>query len=95
VIASRKGRSHVDFFGLSTFLREEAFRHHSWLRNRTPTKALKGLTPYKFKHKHKLNLIGVQEFGTAAYVKDLGAGKLKERAKVGMFVGYDLESKGY
>jgi hypothetical protein len=51
--------------------------------------------PYKFKHKRKLNLIGVQEFRTAAYVKDLGAGKLEERAKVGRFVRYDLESKGY
>ena len=41
------------------------------------------------------NLAGIQEFGAAAYVKDLKAGKLDARAKVGHFVGYGLESKGY
>lgn len=38
---------------------------------------------------------GIQEFGAAAYVKDLSAGKLDARAKKGRFVGYDSESKGY
>jgi hypothetical protein len=41
-------------------------------------KALKGMMPYEFKHKWKLNLRGIQEFRTAAYVKKLGAGKLEE-----------------
>jgi Reverse transcriptase (RNA-dependent DNA polymerase) len=36
-----------------------------------------------------------QEFGAAAYVKDLKAGKLDAQAKVRWFVGYDSESKGY
>jgi len=31
----------------------------------------------------------------AAYVKDLGAGKLDARAQKGRFVGYDSESKGF
>ena len=40
-------------------------------------------------------LAGIQEFGAAAYVKDLKAGKLDTRAKVGRLVGYNSESKGY
>ena len=37
-------------------------------------------------HKKKPHLAGIQEFRVAAYIKDL---------KVGQFVGYDSESKGY
>ena len=47
------------------------------------------------RHGRKPNLAGIQEFGTAAYVKDLSTGKLNPRACVGRFVGYDSESKGY
>jgi hypothetical protein len=46
-------------------------------------------------HKKKPNLRGIQEFGAAAYVKDLNAGKLDAQAKKGHFVGYDSKSKGY
>ena len=47
------------------------------------------------KNKRKPLLGGIQEFGAAAYVKDLKARKLDARAQVGQFVGYDSESKGY
>ena len=43
----------------------------------------------------KPNLANIHEFGAAAYVKDLKAGKLDLQALVGRFVGYDIESKGY
>ena len=46
------------------------------------------------KHNQKPHLAGIQEFGVAAYVKDLKAGKLDARAQLGRFVGYDSESKG-
>src|SRR5271168_1027696 len=81
--------------GLPCFLWEEAMKHSTWLQNRTPTRALDGKTPYEMIHKKKPNLAGIQEFGAAAYVKDLKAGKLDARAKVGRFVGYDSESKGF
>ena len=45
--------------------------------------------------KSKPYLGGIQEFGTAAYVKDLKAGKLDAHAQQGHFVGYDFESKGF
>ena len=81
--------------GLPWILWQEAMQHATWLQNRTPTQALDGKTPYEMIHKKVPNLAGIQEFGAAAYVKDLKAGKLDARAQVGRFVGYDLESKGF
>jgi hypothetical protein len=70
-------------------------KHTTWLQNRTPARALDGKTPYEMQNKKKPYLGGIQEFGAAAYVKDLKAGKLNSRAQLGRFVGYDSESKGY
>ena len=81
--------------GLPRFLWQEAMLHATWLQNRMPTQALEGKTPYKMLNKKVPNLAGIQEFGATAYMKDLKAGKLDARAKVGCFVGYDSESKGY
>ena len=81
--------------GLPRFLWEEAMRHSAWLQDRTPARALNGKTPYEMGYNKKPNLAGIQEFGTAAYVKDLTAGKLDAQAQKGRFVGYDSESKGY
>jgi hypothetical protein len=81
--------------GLPRFLWEEAMQHATWLQNRSPAQALDGKTPYEMIHKKKPNLANIQEFGAAAYVKDLKAGKLDSRAQLGRFVGYDSESKGY
>ena len=60
-----------------------------------PAQALEGKTPYEMLNKKVPNLAGIQEFGAAAYMKDLKTGKLDARAKVGRFVGYNSESKGY
>ena len=81
--------------GLPWFLWEEAIKHTTWLQNCTPARAINGKTPYEMQHKKKPHLAGIQEFRVAAYIKDLKAGKLYACAKVGRFVGYDLESKGY
>ena len=81
--------------GLPRFLWEEAMKHATWLQNRTPARALDEKTPYEAMHGKKPHLGGIQEFGAAAYVKDLKAGKLDARAQLGRFVGYDSESKGY
>jgi hypothetical protein len=80
---------------LPCFLWEEAMSHSNWLQNRTPARAINEKIPYEMKNKRNPNLAGIQEFGVAAYVKDLKAGKLDARAKKGRFVGYDSESKGY
>ena len=69
--------------GLPRFLWEEAMKHATWLQNCTPAHAIDGKTLYKMQHKMKPHLAGIQEFRVAAYVKDLKAGKLDARAKVG------------
>ena len=69
--------------GLPRFLWEEAMEHVTWLQNRTPAHAIDGKTLYKMQHKKKPHLAGIQEFGVTAYVKDLKAGKLDARTKVG------------
>ena len=81
--------------GLPCFLWEEAMRHSAWLQDCTPAHTLNGKTPYEAANKKKPHLAGIQEFGAAAYVKDLAAVKLDSQAKEGRFVGYDSESKGY
>jgi hypothetical protein len=70
-------------------------KHSAWLQDCTPARALKGKTPYKMGHNKKPHLASIQEFGAAAFIKDLAAGKLDARAKKGWFVGYDSELKGY
>ena len=80
---------------LLRFLWEEAMKHATWLQNRSPASALDGKTLYEMVHNKKPHLAGIQEFGAAAYVKDLKAGKLDAHAQLGRFVGYDSESKGY
>ena len=70
-------------------------KHVEWLKARSPHCALDGKTPYEMRHKRKPHLAGIHEFGAAAYVKDLKAGKLDSRAQLGRFVGYDSESKGF
>jgi len=81
--------------GLPCYPWEEVMKHSSWLQNRSGTRTLAGKTPYEARHGKKPNLAGIQEFSAAAYVKDLTAGKLDSRARIGCFVGYDSESKGY
>ena len=81
--------------GLPRFLWEEAMKHVEWVKERSPHSALDGKTPYEMKHQKVPHLEGIHEFGAAAYVKDLKAGKLDARAQLGRFVGYDSESKGY
>ena len=70
-------------------------KHMTWVQDRTPACAIDAKTPYKMKNKKKPHLAKIQEFGVAAYVKGLKAGKLDACAKVSHFIGYDLESKGY
>ena len=58
-------------------------KHVAWLKNRSPHHAPNGKSPYKMKHKKAPHLANICEFGTAAYVKDLKAGKLDPRTKLG------------
>jgi hypothetical protein len=61
---------------LPRFLWGEAMLHCTWIQNQSSFRALGGKTPYEAKYNKKPHLAGIQEFGAAAYVKDLKAGKL-------------------
>ena len=75
---TRAERAHAPLISSSLphFLWEEVMNHTTWLQNQTPACANDGKSPYKVKTQKKPNLAGIQEFGAAAYVKDLKAGKL-------------------
>ena len=70
-------------------------KHIAWIKNRSPHSTLNGKSPYEMKHKKVPHLGNIHEFGTAAYVKDLKARKLDAHAKLGWFIGYNSESKGF
>ena len=48
------------------FLWDEAVAHAAYLRNRAPTRALEGKTPYEAFHKLIPNVAHLREFGTSA-----------------------------
>jgi hypothetical protein len=66
-----------------------------WMKNHSPTCALKGKTPYEGRYGKKLNLLGLVPFSTPAWVKIVNAGKLDTHTKAGYFIGFDDESTGY
>lgn len=80
---------------LPKFLWAKAVSYATWLKNRLPSRVTPGTTPYELVRKAKPSLAQAREFGCAAYVHLLDAGKLELRAEEGVFVGVDAESKGY
>jgi hypothetical protein len=77
---------------LASFLWAEAMHHTIWIKNRTPTKALDGMTPFEAMFGDKPNFADVFPFGTHCWVKVLNASKIELQARLGYFVGYDDES---
>ena len=60
--------------GLPRALWKEAMKHSAWIQNWTLMCILQGRLPYKECYKKKPNLVGIQEFGVAAYVKEMTVG---------------------
>ena len=67
------------------------------LLNRSPTKSLKGKTPYEAWYKKKPKVHYLRIFGCIAHVKKAGPGisKLSDRSTKMVFVGYESGTKGY
>jgi len=66
------------------------------LLNRSPTKALKGKTPYEVWHDRKPAVSYLRVFGCIAFVKELGhVGKLDDKSIPGVFIGYADGVKAY
>ena len=80
--------------GLPKFLWKEALKYAMWIRNRTTTHLLDGITPYEAFYGVKPDISDIHLWGSRVWVRDLTAGKLDPRGREGRFIGYDAESKG-
>ena len=82
--------------GLPKFLWGEAISHATWVKNRAPTRALDGKTPFEKRYGEKPSMRDLHEFGCKVWVHIKDAGKLNAQAAEGRFVGYAGDSKdGY
>jgi hypothetical protein len=81
---------------LPSFLWDEAAKHAVYLRNRAPTRALKGKTPYEAWTGLKPNISHLREFGCDVWVLDetVNRSKLAPRSKKMVFVGFEEGCKG-
>jgi transposase InsO family protein len=70
----------------------EVVRYAVWLKNRTSTKAIGNITPYKWLYGEKPNLGGIPEWGQHVWVHDATNSKLDARARQARWVGYDADS---
>lgn len=92
---AEKMRAMLIASGLPRALWGEAILHAVWLKNRSPTKALEGLTPYELVYEIAPDLSGVPVWGTKVWVQDKSTGKVGKRAVTGRWVGYDMHSNGH
>jgi len=83
--------------GLPQILWAEAFSIVTYLRNRTPTRALDGLTPFELLYSMKPDLVDLRTFGAPCTIAEPSARlkKLDDRAKFCVFVGYKYGGGGY
>ena len=74
----------------------EAINTCVYVLNRSSMKSLQGKTPYEMWSRKKAKLSYLRIFGSIVYGKTLGAlGKLEDRSKEMVFVGYERGIKGY
>ena len=80
---------------LPTFLWDEAVSHATYIRNRSPTKALKGKTPYEAWTGKKPDVSHFREFGSDVWIldEDKNRSKLAPKSKKMVFVGFMEGSK--
>ena len=80
---------------LPLYLWDEAVCYANYLRNRAPTRALEGMTPYEGWNNKTPHVSHLREFGCDVWVLDetKGLSKLKPRSKKMVFVGFNEGSK--
>ena len=68
-----------------------------FILNRSPTKALKGMTPYEAWHGHKPNVSYLRTFGCIEHVKTVKPSlvKLEDRSTKMVILGYEDGTKAY
>lgn len=75
----------------------EAVTMAVFLLNRSPTKSLDGVTPFRAWHRRKPNVHFLRTFECIVHVKDtcLGLKKLDDRSRPLIIVGYEQGTEGY
>jgi transposase InsO family protein len=90
-------RSLLKSMGVPTEFWGEAVSTVVYLLNRAPTKSIIGKTPYEAYYDRKPSVIHLRVFGCVAHVKVVTPhfSKLTDRSKQMVFIGYDMNTKGY
>jgi len=75
----------------------EAVKTAVHVLNTSPTKSLRGQTPFEAWFRKKPGVKHLRTFGCVAYAKKIGPGvnKLADRSIPGVFLGYEQGTKGY
>ena len=75
----------------------EALATATYLRNRSPTKAVEGMTPIEAWSGEKPSVTHLRVFGSACYshIPKDERKKLDPKAQEAIFLGYGIETKGY
>uniref|UniRef100_W8B6G9 Retrovirus-related Pol polyprotein from transposon TNT 1-94 n=1 Tax=Ceratitis capitata TaxID=7213 RepID=W8B6G9_CERCA len=103
-VAERMNRTLLDMTrclllqsGLSNCFWSEAVATACYVRNRCPSRALGGKSPYECLNKEKPNVKHFRSFGSKVMVLDKlpDKNKLAPRCDEGVFVGYPRETKSY
>ncbi len=90
-------RSMLSGSGLPQSMWAETLSTAAYLRNRSPTRSVEGMTPFEALHRKKPDVGHLRVFGCAVYAhisKDERK-KLDAKAKRCVLVGYGTEVKGY
>jgi hypothetical protein len=89
-------RALLKHWGMPVVFWGEAVVTTVYILNRSPTKALNSMTPYKTWHGHKPAVSHLRVFGCLAFGKELDhIGKLNDRSTLVVFIGYAEGSKAY
>ena len=91
-------RTMIAHAGLPDSYWAEAVATAAYVRNRSPTRALKvASTPYEAWYGRKPNIGHLRVFGCVAYahIPDVARQKLDKKAERFRFIGYSIASKGY
>lgn len=81
--------------GLDQRFWAEAANTAVYIKNRSPTKAVRGATPEEIYTGRKVNLDNLRVFGCLAYAVQNNRNKLDRKSKPYIFAGYCENTKGY
>lgn len=83
--------------GLPSKFWAEAINTANYIQNRCPSKSINGLTPYQLWTGNVPDVGYFREFGCHVFCmnREPGRGKLDQRSKKRIFLGYSTESKGF